>query len=358
MIPVRHAERHVLFEHIVWQWLAAVLAVLFLLLMARAVGGAELRPNPPRLVPPVEHLWSQGADAYRQGNWQQAETLFGKLAAELPPAPVAWAGRDPSGAMSHSVSVWLALSAQAGQRPEAALERWLGARLPPETAVWRDVARAAALIETGRLEAAGAVLSAAEDNAPENPLVHYYRGLWRLEQAARQREWPEHLRTAARLVSTSDEGAQFAPLRSCVQELAAIAALEQALATSAGLDLHQPLLPARWPLESRYLPTVTDLLQALGAEQFEATAHLTLGQLFLERSNLELAEEHFDAARGLGAQIVFGYGELTEAYAQVGRHAAAVRTGVKSLALGVSEPGEATRLLENLQLGARELVAR
>jgi tetratricopeptide (TPR) repeat protein len=360
MIPVRHAQRHVLFESVVWQWLAAVLAVLILLLMASAVGGAELRPNRPRLVPPVEALWSEATQASRQQAWERAETLFAELATELPAAPLAGPPRDPAAAMSRTVAVWLALVAQGCEQPELALDRWLGTGLPPQTAVWRDVARAAASLETGRLDAAGAVLAAAEENSPENPLVHYYRGLWRLEQAARQPDWPDDLRSATRLVSTAPDAAaaQRSARRSALHELAATAALERAIEHAAGLDLNQPLLPVEWTLESQYLPTVHDLLRALEAEQFEATAHLTLGRLFFERANLDLAEEHFDAARGLGAQVVFAYGDLTAAYEQVGRHADAARTGIKSLAFGQRQPGDSVRLLENVRRGLREMVVR
>jgi len=349
MIPLRHAHRHVLFESIFWQWLAAALAVLILLLMASSVAGAEAGPPRPRLVPPLEIAWDQAAQAFRQRDWVRAETLFGAIAHELPSAPP----RDPGAAMSRTAAVWLALTAHAREQPELALDRWLTAGLPPQTVEWREVARAAALIEAGQLQAASAVLAVAEDQSPENPLVHYYRGLWRLEQAARQLDWPEGRSNAVRFVSTV--AAEQTSARSELQELAATGALERAIEYAPRLDLNQPLLPAEWPLESRLLPNVGDLLQALGAEHFLPTAHLTLAQMFLERSNLDVAEEHLDAARLLGAQVVFGYSDLAAGYEDSGRPADAVRAEVKALAYGTSGPRDAVRLLANLVWGLREL---
>jgi hypothetical protein len=352
MIPIRHVHRHVLFESVLWQWLAAVLAVLILLLMARSVGGAEARPPRPRLVPPLEVAWEQATEAYRQQDWERAETLFSAIARELPPAPLAAQPRDPVVAMSRTANVWLALVAHGREQPELALDRWLTAGLPPQTAAWREVARAAALIESGQLQAASAVLAVAEEQAPENPLVHYYRGLWRLEQATRQLDWPEGRTAAVRLVSNGV--AEQAGPRSELQELAATGALERAIEYAPRLDPNQPLLPVEWPLESRLLPNVGDLLRALGAEHFLPTAHLTLAQMFLERSNLELAEEHLDAARTLGAQVVFGYSDLAAGYAHVGRPADAVRAEVKALSYGASGPRDGIRLLASLLRGLRE----
>ncbi|MFO0898630.1 MAG: hypothetical protein U0836_14500 [Pirellulales bacterium] len=354
MIPIRHVHRHVLFESAIWQWLAAVLAVLILLLMASRVGGAEVRPPRPRLVPPLEVAWDQATQAYRQHDWGRAETLFSAIARELPSAPLAVQPRDPGAAMSRTANVWLALVAHGREQPELALDRWLTAGLPPQTAEWREVARAAALIDAGQLQAASAVLAVAEEQAPENPLVHYYRGLWRLEQATRQFEWPEGRAAAVRLVSagTADQSG----VRSELQELAATGALERAIEYAPRLDRNQPLLPAEWPLESRLLPNVGDLLQALGAQHFLPTAHLTLAQMFLERSNLELAEVHLDAARMLGSQVVFGYRDLASGYASAGRHADAVRSGFKALAYGASGPTDAVRLLEDLPSGLREMI--
>lgn len=349
MIPIRHVHRHVLFESVLWQWLAAVLAVLILLLMASRVGGAEARPPRPRLVPPLEVAWDQATQAYRQQDWGRADTLFAAIARELPPAPLAAQRPDPVAAMSRTSAVWLALVSHAREQPELALDRWLNAGLPPQTAEWREVARAAALIDAGQLQAAGAVLAAVEEQAPKNPLVHYYRGLWRLERATQQFDWPEGRAAAVRLVSTG--AADQTGVRSELQELAATGAFERAIELAPRLDPNQPLLPAEWPLESRLLPNVGDLLRALRAEHFDSMSHLTLAQMFLERSNLELAEEHLDAARTLGAQVVFGYRDLTAGYAYAGRHADAVRSGFKALAYGASGPTDAVRLLESLNAG-------
>jgi len=155
-------------------------------------------------------------------------------------------------------------------------------------------------------------------------------------------------------VSTTE---QTSP-RSELQELAATGAFEQAIEYAAQVDRNQPLLPPEWPLESQLLPTVGDLLLALGAEHFEATAHVTLAQMFLERSNLELAEQHLDAARARGAQVAFGYQDLTTGYEQVNRPVDAARAGLKALAYGPHERDDLARLLANLGTGLREALAR
>ena len=105
----------------------------------------------------------------------------------------------------------------------------------------------------------------------------------------------------------------------------AIAELERAIAAAPNVVTHVPLLPAAWTAEPEHCPTVDDVLQAIGAANFELQAHHMLGGLFLDDGRYELAEYHLDAVADDGTQTVFGYEELADRYAGLGRHLDAAR---------------------------------
>ena len=93
-------------------------------------------------------------------------------------------------------------------------------------------------------------------------------------------------------------------------ELAATLDFERAIELACALQLDEAIVPDRFPTSSALEPTVGDLLLALGADNFQAKAHNTLGYLFLKRGALEPAEQHMDDAVQGGLDVVYGYRDL------------------------------------------------
>jgi tetratricopeptide (TPR) repeat protein len=235
---------------------------------------------------------------------------------------------------------------QAGE-PDRALELWREVQLPEQTEVWRQIGMGVAQLQMGDLDAAGAHLMKAEDAAPQNPIVHYYLGLLRLDQARQAHEWydavgPQTVRLVAyrpHLVAPNTRG---------MYELVAMQEFEQAIENAGMFDRTIVLaLPDYRVTETVAVVTTGDLVTALGCEKFEGQAHNILGAMFLDRGNAELAEEHMDAATEAGLDVVFGYRDLGATYERTGRHADAARAYLKALK---EEPGKIyplQKLLEN-----------
>jgi tetratricopeptide (TPR) repeat protein len=115
-------------------------------------------------------------------------------------------------------------------------------------------------------------------------------------------------------------------------EFAATIDFEWSIEFSRFVPIDEGLLSDCCSAEPYFEPTVADLLRALGAEDFEAKAHNTLGTLFLERGALELAEQHLDRAAQGRLEVASGYRELVVKYQACGRHLDALRAGLKASA--------------------------
>jgi tetratricopeptide (TPR) repeat protein len=122
------------------------------------------------------------------------------------------------------------------------------------------------------------------------------------------------------------------PNTKSMYELAATIDLEWSIEFSRFVRMDEGLLSDCCAAEPYGEPTVADLLSALGAEDFEAKAHNTLGTLFLERGALELAEQHLDRAAQGRLEVAAGYRELVDKYQACGRHLDALRAGLKATA--------------------------
>lgn len=220
-----------------------------------------------------------------------------------------------------ALTLWQALVTHATERGEEALARWETVSLPPESAVWQCLARVAILLEHDRLGEAELILAEAWRLAPEQPLVHYYQGLFELSSLAPWRRTLMHAPWAA------------ATNRAEVSEtaLAAMAHLERAVALAPELDRQAWLLPVEVTAYPELRPTVADLLVALGVGNFVGDAHHLLGQMFLDQGQYEVAEEHLDAARRAGNQVVLAYEDLADAFVVEGRHRDAARVLGKTL---------------------------
>ena len=167
--------------------------------------------------------------------------------------------------------------------------------------------------------------------APDNPLAYYFRRVLRMQQAALAWDWLEDSGPRnTRLVAVTPHN--VVPNTKSMYELAATMDFEKAidLARTFRFLNGEAILPDQLGTKAALEPTVGDLLIALEAEKFVGKAHLALGNLFLERDALELAELHLDAAVQEGINVVLGYRLLGEAYGARGQDTDATRAFLKA----------------------------
>jgi hypothetical protein len=240
-------------------------------------------------------------------------------ARDLPPAEAA-------------ARLWMTLqNHQAGHALEA-LAGWEQLRLPEETAAWREIAIAAAMLQTGDLKQAALHLDLARNLAPDHAVVAYYTGILRMEQAAADALVPDgHDPGTTRMVA-------YTPMENkAVYEMLARTELEMAIARAGEVRLDQPLFRLEpGEEEAVVMPRVGDLLVAIGADNFAGKAHHLLFGLCLDRGELIAAEVHLDAAVATGVAPLYGYQDLGNTYLALDRHADALRAAEKDL--GINHP--------------------
>lgn len=225
--------------------------------------------------------------------------------------------------------MWRALELQHGAKYDDAVAAWQSIDLPCETTVWKQVALGQAYLATTEIESASEVLLDAKDLDPENPVVHYFLGLLRLEQACVAEQWQDAVGPTV-TAFVAHRPTEIAPNSKSMYELTAVMELEEAIKLAPDVWMDQPLVPTDWPTRAALAPTVGDLLLAVGAKNFEAKAHNVLSYIYLEQDSLEMAEGHMDSAAAGGLSVV-GYAELGERYATAGRHTDAARAYVKAM---------------------------
>lgn len=212
---------------------------------------------------------------------------------------------------------------------EAAMTAWNELTLPPETAVWRSIALGQASLATQRFEQAEEFLGRAINSQPDNPLAYYFRGVLRVQQAYLASDWQEDLGLPhTRLVAFTPH--RVVPNTKAMYELAAMLDLERAIELACAFQTDEAIVPDRYQTLASPEPTARDLLIALGADKFEAKAHNILSYLFLDRGELEAAEQHMDAVAQGGLEVVYGYSDLGNKYRASGRHADAMRAYLKA----------------------------
>jgi len=307
----------------IWKWIALLFGAMILaLLMAVRITGAA--PANPQVLPPALLLPEATAPAV-------------PLAHEVPLA----------------TQVRGILQLHRTGELEAAVDAWVKIRLPYEVDVWRDIARAEALLELGRWEEASPLLTNAEERAPKNAIVHYYLGLLRLEQAARAGNWndaigPTNIRLAA-----------YAPLVVLphprdLYELMAMEELEMALKLAANATWDEVLVAADPADDPANVLHVRDLLAVLGAKELKANAHNVLGTLCIEHGQAERAEAHLLAAVATGANVGDGFRALGRLYELEGRPYDAAHAYALAIKHGDGILLPAQLILENLWNGIKQ----
>jgi tetratricopeptide (TPR) repeat protein len=271
---------------------------------------------------------------------QRLSPNVGQQAEPMEPTPAALS--DPLMAPRDlGVRLWEVLETQRSGQLHEAIEQWYALPLPAETDFWRNIAVGAAYMEQGQLKQAADSLELARQYQMHHPLVHYYTGLLRLEQAARAYEWEEavgqpNIRLAAYhgpqdLQPTPVTVPDVVPNSKGMYRLAAMHELQQAIEFAPSVAMNAWLIPDRAATDSMLRPTVGDLLLVLGADRFEANAHNMLGNMYLQDGMLDQARDHMDAAAAQGVQIIFGYSALGDAYAARGHSLAAAGAYSKAM---------------------------
>ena len=307
MITTRHMSVEV--ELVRWLLLVAA-AVALVLAIASALAAADPMPMAPGLLPDD----------------------MGTTARPLAPAPLRpFFPEDPPirdmPPAEAAVRLSLTLDHQRAGSIADALAGWEQIRLPAETAHWREIAIGAASLRVGDRERALTHLDNARQLAPDHPVVAYFMGVLRMEQAAAVGRLPDRPSRGHLLLVASGPFAE----RAYYQSLA-IAELQQAIAGADEVVRDERLLKTDPQLEEAVVvPRVGDLLMALGADNFVRQAHHLLFGLHLDRAEPAKAEIHLDRAAAMGAPVLYGYQDLAEAYLDVGHNTDAIRAAGKDL---------------------------
>lgn len=281
---------------------------------------------------------------------QPLPTFVDRSAEPMPGAMPEVDAEQPSGepSVDRVLLVWTALDHQRREEWEIALDHWRGVQLADDAEAWRYVAIAQAHLALGQYDETAEALDTAEKIEPDNAVVHYFRGLLRLEQVPHAYDWydavePGPTRLAAYVPT------DVIPNSRAMYRYDARMELEKAIDLAGDVRLDQPLTPAHWRSTMALGPTVGDLLLATGADNFQARAHNILGGLLLEEGALDKAEYHIDRAAKAGMFVSFNYVDLIEEYEGRGYYLDAARVCAKAVGHGMDEEAARARAAANLQ---------
>lgn len=310
-------------------WIAGSLlaAMLLLLILQSTVGAAERGP----LAPPT------------------LSTFDALVASPLPPLPgVRLTPND------QTLLVWDALGTLRENDYEAAIAMWEGVLLRDEAEVWRQIALGNVHLALGNREEATTALKLAAEIRPDNPVVNYFVGILRLEQARYAPDYYDAMGIETiRLVGYQGPHDRYMPddavpnSRSMYRMLARVE-LEKAVGLAAQVDLDEPLTP-EYDNYVALRPTVRDLLVAMDVENFPARAHNMLGPMCIEDGALDEAEMHIDAARDAGLFVGYSYVDLVTEMEKQGHWLDAARVSAKAVGNGMDENAAHRRAMLNMQ---------
>lgn len=329
MLVRQHVHQHAEWELVKWTILMAVAAALALGVLTSVAGAADLKKVAREPLP----LPSEIADIAAPMGEPQID--------------------KPLATTDLAMQVWQALELQHSEMYDEAIAAWQAIDLSCETTVWKQVALGQAYLATGEIDSAAEVLRDAKSVQPDNPVVHYFLGLLRLEQAYVANEWLE-AEGPAGTTFVAYKPTDVAPNTKSMYQLAAMKELEEAIKLAPDIWADEPLAPTDWPTQAALAPTVGDLLLAMRANNFEAKAHNMLSYLYLERGELETAEGHMDSAAAGGLKVI-GYSDLGEQYAEAGQHADAARAYVKAMQHSPNKVEPARKAWDNLSDAWREM---
>jgi tetratricopeptide (TPR) repeat protein len=323
----------------------AMLAVAIVLLLGVELAGAA-QPQPPRFLPGLVADWQEGVDHFRAGNFTEARRRLEDLLYRVTPGMAIGAAPD------RGLALWNILTAQARGDYELAMNDWGAIDLANDMRAWKHVAIAAMRLERGENNEAATELAMAQLLDPDNPVVHYYLGILHIQLADEALDWPDYVTDSPFRFAVHNP--KVVPNTKGMYELAATNDLERSIELAACFDPSVALVPEEWTTEPQLRPTVADLLLTVGATNFERNAHHTLGDLFIERGALEVAEEHLDQAKELGAEVPYLFSDLGEEYEAAGRHTDAARAYLKAVGNGPNRVDALMRFFQNVGDSLRE----
>lgn len=316
---VRHTHRNL--EDLEWEilkWIAIIIvAAALCLLFATAsafAGGPAARAEPAALPSGIEE-WARPMES--EFDWMM----------------------PTENAAEH---VWNVFELHRTGRHAEALEAWTKIELPANMRIWKFLAMTDAYLGMNRLEEAAEALNIAGGLAEHHPLLHYYTGLLRLEEAATADEWRDAEMGTVRLVTVP----RITPNTKSMFKLAAIMEFESAIEHASLVEIDRSLVSTDWPTRAAVEPTVRDLLLALKADRFVGRSHHMLGGLYLEKGSIEVAENHFDAATVEGIAVITGYRDLGRSFEEEGRYLDATRAYLKAARSGGVSNGSLKRAFE------------
>jgi tetratricopeptide (TPR) repeat protein len=294
-----------------WAIVAAI-ALALLAALATVVAAAEPMPA-PALLPARMELFAKPLDLAAPDKFAPDKPRFPEAMPAIDQPPAEMAAR-----------LWMTLENHRAGCFGEALAGWQQIQLPDATVIWGHIAHAALMLQVGDLEQAAIELDLARRMDLDHPLVAYYTGILRLEQAAQAARIPDgmpegNLRLVAHVPARGEDRAE-------VYRMLARVELGRAIALADRVRLDERLIATEDPLHQQLVvPHVGDLLVALGADNFVGKAHQMLFDLDLARGELTQAEQHLDAAVALGLPPLFGYHDLAEAYQAADRPEDALR---------------------------------
>lgn len=363
-------QRHMHLEVEMLKWLAvfALAGAVALALVSRAYGGEVVQqPQVPGLLPPdmerlaepmdevtLPTLPDAGVVGLGERGLDEKGVAEGGLMEEGPD-DAHWPKSSARGDIlsERNAQLWAVLEFHRQGQVEQALEAWADIALPCESEAWRAIAMSAAYLSCGQLNDAVATLDTAERLDPDNPVLNYYLGVLRMQQAAAAPAWYDATgETPTRLVAWVPR--QVTPNNKSMYELAAMTSLQRAIDMSSYLEQNRLLIGSESDAYqessmSQMPPMVYDLLVAIGADNFEGKAHNLLSYLCLDRGWLEEAERHMDEAAETGLPILYGYSDLGNRYELAGRNLDASRSYLKQLGHGGSVIEPAGKVYSNLR---------
>ena len=302
-------------DWLVWIAAGATAAVVFFLLS----GGLQGAGNDP---PPIPALVAK---------------------AQAPPPEITL----PDPTVDIVLMVWNGLEHQSQGEWEEALDVWHSVQFAVNADQWRWIAIAQAHMALGDYEEAAGALLAAEEMEPDNAVMHYFRGVLRLEQVPHARDWYDAPIPRANYVAY--QPMDVVPNSRAMYRYVARLELQRAIKFAAGVELDQPLTPEDWQSTIEFGPTVGDLLMATGADNFAARAHNILGGLLLEEGALDKAEYHIDQAAQAGMFISYSYVDLIDEFESRGYYLDAARVCSKAVGHGLTEDAAHARAMANVQ---------
>jgi hypothetical protein len=301
-------------DHVSWVLVVilAAMALLLAMVSSRASAGVRLADSPAvgagdqiraasqlvaqdrKGIRSPSELWNVACERYRAGRLNEATRMFETVAATYPSDPTArmWAGMAMSrmGNRARALEHWRAV--------------WGDESAVVEYGVWPAVALAAAELEAGRPDRAARYIVPLERGDyglefAEHPLVSFYAALVYEQLAIAAPKYREAVEESlgdkfSPSFASNDGSQMLNPNSRSWLIFLARRALQRTNRGARSLDWEAPVVPESAAVEPSFVPTVRELLEALGSADFASQARGKLRALQLYESPPKRTIENFD----------------------------------------------------------------